>query len=47
MLCLLRPLELERMIGLCNLFICNLEHLLTPIDGRVLLSVYTGQIDLI
>ena len=45
MLCLLRPLELELVIGLRNLCICNLERLLMPVDGRVPLSVHTGQID--
>jgi hypothetical protein len=47
MLCPLRPLEPERVIGLRNLCICNLERLLMPVDGRVPLPVHTGQIDLI
>jgi hypothetical protein len=47
MLYLLRPLEPERVIGLYNLYVYNLECLLIPIDGRVLLPIYTGQIDLI
>ena len=47
MLYLLRPLELERMVRLRNLCVYNLERLLMSIDGRVLLPVYTGQIDLI
>jgi hypothetical protein len=47
MLCLLRPLEPERVIGLRNLCVCNLKRLLMPINSRVPLPVYTGQIDLI
>jgi hypothetical protein len=47
MLCLLRPLKPERVVRLRNLCVCNLERLLMPIDSRVLLPVYTGQIDLI
>ena len=47
MLCLLRPLKLEHMVRLYNLYVYNLERLLMPIDGRVLLPIYTGQIDLI
>jgi hypothetical protein len=47
MLCPLRPLEPEHVIGLRNLYVYNLERLLMPIDGRVLLPIYIGQIDLI
>ena len=47
MLYLLRPLKLERIVRLRNLYVYNLKRLLMPIDGRVLLPVYTGQIDLI
>jgi hypothetical protein len=47
MFCPLRPLEPERVIGLRNLCICDLERLLMPTNGRVPLSVYTGQIDII
>jgi hypothetical protein len=47
MLYLLHPLELERIVGLRNLCVCNLKRLLMPIDSRVLLPIYTGQIDLI
>jgi hypothetical protein len=47
MLYLLHPLKLEYVIGLRNLYVYNLEHLLIPIDSYVLLPIYTGQIDLI
>ena len=34
MLCPLRPLEPEREVGLRNLYVCNLERLLMPVNGQ-------------
>lgn len=34
MLCPLRPLEPERVVGLRNLYVCSLEPFLMPVDGQ-------------